>query len=62
MVWIYRSNNGEFERDNKTRAEKEFEIELNSLELIDNGILSNKNNQIENTPIQLYEKELSLAY
>jgi hypothetical protein len=46
----------------KTRAEKEFEIELNSLELIDNGILSNKNNQIENTPIQLYEKELSLAY
>jgi hypothetical protein len=46
----------------KTRAEKEFDIKLNSLELIDNGILSNKNNQIENTPIQLYEKELSLAY
>jgi hypothetical protein len=45
----------------KSRAEKEFDIKLNHLEIIDNR-MSNKKNPIENVSIGLYEKELNLAY
>ena len=45
----------------KSRAEKEFDIKLNHLEIIDNR-MSNKKNPIENATVGLYEKELNLAY
>ena len=45
----------------KSRAEKEFDIKLNHLEIIDNR-MSNKSNSIENVSIEFYEKELNLAY
>jgi hypothetical protein len=45
----------------KSRAEKEFDIKLNHLEIIDNR-MSNNSNSIENVSIEYYEKELNLAY
>ena len=45
----------------KSRAEKEFDIKLNHLEIIDNR-MSNKKNPIENASIGLYRKEFNLAY
>ena len=45
----------------KSRAEKEFDIKLNHLEIIDNR-MSNNSNSIENVSIEFYEKELNLAY
>ena len=45
----------------KSRAEKEFEIELTHLNMADNRILNNKN-PIENASIGLYRKEFNLAY
>ena len=46
----------------KSRAEKEFEIELTPQELTSNGVFLNKKNPTEKISIGLYEKEYHLAF